>query len=113
MSGVQFVQQIDMNGLSITELAPGVAGTDAVNVNQLATASPQGFAADIGDGVATSFTVTHLLSTFDVIVQVYEIATGATVHPTINRVAEDDVQLIFGVAPTSAQYRLLVIPVPA
>ena len=113
MSGVQFVQQIDMNSLKITELAPGVAGTDAVNVNQLTASAPQGFASDIGNGVATSFTVSHNFSTFDVLVQVYEIATGATVHPTINRVAEDDVQLVFGVAPTAAQYRLLVVPVPA
>ena len=112
MSGVQFVQQIDMNSLKITELAPGVAGTDAVNVSQLGSAAPQGHAEDIGDGVATTFTVTHVLSTFDVLVQVYEIATGATIHPTINRIAEDDVQLVFGLAPTPSQYRVLVIPVP-
>jgi hypothetical protein len=113
MSGVQFVQQIDMNNLKITELAPGVAGTDAVNVNQLTASSPQGFAANVGDGVATTFLISHNFSTFDVLVQVYEIATGATVHPTIERAAEDDVRLTFGVAPTASQYRLLVIPVPA
>jgi hypothetical protein len=112
MSGVQFVQQLDLNSNKITELAPGTAGTDAVNVNQLTATAPQGFAADIGNGTATSYTVSHGFSTFDVIVQVFENATGAEVLAQVTRSAEDDVNIVFGTAPTSNQYRVLVVPVP-
>lgn len=112
MSGVQFVQQLDLNGNKITEVGTGVAGTDAVNVNQLTAVAPQGFAADLGNGVLTSFTVTHSFSTFDVIVQVYENSTGAEVLAQVTRSAEDDVTIVFGTAPTTNQYRVLVVPVP-
>jgi hypothetical protein len=112
MPGVQFTNQIDMNGFKVTEVAPGVSGTDAVNVTQLGAVSPQGFAQDIGDGVATSFTVSHNFSTFDVIVQVYEVSTGTQIYTDVQRSAADDVTVGFGAAPTSGQYRVLVIPVP-
>jgi len=35
MPGIQFNAQADMNGFKVTELGPGTAGTDAVNLNQL------------------------------------------------------------------------------
>lgn len=113
MTGVQFGQQIDMNGFKITELQAGVSSTDAVNVSQLASLAPQGFAADIGNGVSTTITVTHGLSTFDVIVQVYKNSTFETVYADVVRSAEDDVQITFGAAPASNEYRVLVLPVPA
>lgn len=113
MSGVQFGQQIDMNGFKITELAAGVAATDAVNVSQLSGLAPQGFAADIGNGVATTITVSHNLSTFDVMVQVYKNSTFETVYADVVRSAEDDVQITFGTAPATGEYRVLVLPVPA
>ncbi len=113
MPGVQFVNQLDLNGNKITELAAGTASTDGVNVSQLAALAPQGFAADIGNGVATTLTVSHSLSTFDVIVQVYKNSTFETVYADVVRSAEDDVQITFGVAPTTNEYRVLVLPVPA
>jgi hypothetical protein len=112
MSGVQFTNQIDMNGFKVTELGPGVSGTDAVNLNQLNATAPQGFAQDIGNGVATSFTVSHGFSTFDVIVQVYQISDGAEIYADVKRNAEDDVTIVFGSAPSAGQYRVLIIPVP-
>ena len=112
MPGVQFNNQIDMNGFKVTELAPGTAGTDAVNVDQLATASPQGFAQTIGDGVATSFTVTHNLATTDVITSVYEISSGNYVSTDMRVDSANTVVVAFGAAPTLNQYRVLVIPVP-
>lgn len=112
MAGVQFSNQIDMNGFKVTEMGPGTAGTDAVNVNQLTASAPQGFAQDIGNGSATSFTVSHGFSTFDVLVQVIENSSGSSVFPSITRSAEDDVSIVFGSAPTLNQYRVLIIPVP-
>ncbi|HEX6518274.1 MAG TPA: hypothetical protein VF049_22125 [Nocardioidaceae bacterium] len=112
MPGVQFFQQIDMNGLPITEVAPGVAPTDAVNVSQLNAASPQGFAQDVGDGVALTYNVVHNFGTLDVMVQVFEKATNHNVLVDAHRVDANTVQVGFGLAPALNSYRVLVIPVP-
>lgn len=112
MPGVQFTNQIDMNGFRVTEMAPGVAGTDAVNVSQLAAAAPQGYAETVGDGVLTAFTVTHNLGTADVITAVYELATGNYVFTDSRVASANTVEVAFGAAPTVGQYRVLVLPVP-
>lgn len=112
MPGVQFTNQIDMNGFAVTELAPGVAGTDGVNVNQLTANAPQGFGQTIGNGVLTSFTVTHNFGTLDVITAVVEVATGAYVYTTAAVASVNAVQVDFGTAPSTNQYRVLVVPVP-
>lgn len=112
MPGVQFGQQIDMNSFKITELAPGVAGTDAVNVNQLTASSPQGFAQDIGDGVALTYTVTHNFGTLDVIIDVFEKATNHSVFADISRSNVNDAVIAFGAAIPLNSHRVLIIPVP-
>jgi len=112
MPGVQFGQQIDMNNNKITELAPGTAGTDAVNVNQLTAGGPQGFSATIGDGIASVFNVTHSLNTTDVMVQVYDVANGDYWITEVSTSGVNDVAVTFGFVPTVGQFRVQVIPVP-
>lgn len=65
-------------------------------------------AATIGDGTATTLTVTHNLNTLDVQVVVREVSTGAQV--LVDNVANgvNTVQLTFGTAPTTGQYRVTV-----
>lgn len=111
MSGVQFGQQIDMNGFKITELAPGVAGTDAVNVSQLTASTYAGFATSVGDGVATFFDVVHNLGTLDVVVGVYEVATNHDVMTDVNRVDVNTVRVTFGSVITTNSHRVVVLPV--
>lgn len=113
MPGVQFGQQIDMNGLKITELAPGVAGTDAVNVSQL-NAFADGFSVLVGDGVAVTYTVTHnfaLANKDDFIARVSEVATGAEYNVEVTSVNANSFTVTFGVAPASNAYRVSTIPV--
>ena len=68
-----------------------------------------GYAATIGDGTTTSFTITHNLNTKDVIVQVIDIATGKdilvdTTRPTVNTVVVN-----FGsLAPSLNSFRVLI-----
>lgn len=112
MPGVQFTNQVDMNGFKVTELGPGTSGTDAVNVNQLTASGPQGHAQTIGDGTNTTFTVTHNLNTFDVITAVYEVATGTYVFTDARIATVNTVEVAFGSAPATNQYRVLVLPVP-
>jgi hypothetical protein len=68
------------------------------------------YAADIGDGTATSVTVSHGLASSDVQVYVYEKASPyGQVFPDVAHTSSSVVTLSFAVAPTSAQYRVVVI----
>jgi hypothetical protein len=58
---------------------------------------------------ATSTVVTHNLGTLDVIVQVYEVSTGAQVIADIGLTSINSVTVTFAVAATAGQYRIVVI----
>lgn len=65
--------------------------------------------ATIGDGIATTITVTHNLNTQAVDVIVKEVATNAGVLADWVANGVNTVQITFGVAPTSGQYQVTVI----
>lgn len=66
------------------------------------------FATDIGDGVSTTLTVTHNLGTLDVLVEVFEKATGDTVGTTVRRVNANTVQIITGAPLALNSHRVVV-----
>ena len=101
------------SGLNVTsDLAVGAGNGITVLTNTVAIDSAvvvSKYAASVGDGAATSYTVTHNLNTRDVIVTVYdnsspyaEVITDVA-HTTVNTVT-----IAFSVAPTSNQYRVVV-----
>lgn len=65
-------------------------------------------AATIGDGTSTTLTVTHNLNTLDVLVVVRLVSTGEQV--LVDNVANgmNTVQITFGTAPSTGQYRVTV-----
>ena len=66
----------------------------------------------IGDGSATSYTVTHNLGVSnDVHVSVRDVGTNYYVYPDILYVNTNSIQVIFVSAPTTNQYRVTVIGV--
>ena len=65
--------------------------------------------AAIGDGTSTTLTVTHNLNTQDISVSVYDTATRTGVLCDWVANGVNTVQLTFGTAPTSGQYRVLVV----
>ena len=65
--------------------------------------------ATIGDGSATTITITHNLNTQDVSVSVKEVATNAGVLVDWVANGVNTVQLTFGTAPSAGQYRATVI----
>lgn len=68
------------------------------------------FAADVGDGAATTYTVTHNLGTRDVIVQVRKAAsTYDYVVCDVKAATTSTVTLTFATAPASNEYRVVVI----
>lgn len=67
------------------------------------------FSQDIGDGSATSYTVTHNLNTRDVRVEVFRNSGNYdTVLAEVRRTSVNAVQVVFSVAPTSNQFRVVV-----
>jgi len=69
-----------------------------------------GYSEDVGDGVATSIVVTHNLGTRDVLIEVYRnSAPYETIAPTAaQRTNETQATVVFGVAPTTDQYRVVI-----
>jgi len=67
------------------------------------------YAASVGDGTATSYTVSHNLGTKDVTVAVYDnSAPYAEVICDVQHTSTTAITLLFSVAPTSNQYRVVV-----
>lgn len=66
-------------------------------------------AATVGDGTATTITVTHNLNTKDVSVSVREVSTDAGVLCDWVANGVNTVQLTFSTAPTVGQYRVFVV----
>lgn len=101
------------SGLNLTtDLAVGAGNGISVLTNTVAidsTVVVSKFAANVGDGSATSYTITHNLNTRDVIVSVYE-ASGsyAEVVCDVAHATANTVTLAFSVAPTSNQYRVVI-----
>lgn len=99
---------VDANGLGINA---GTGFTFAANA--LAFASGYGVrkhSASVGNGSATSITVSHNFGTQDVAVHVYDNASPyAQVEADIEHTNSNDVTIKFAEAPTSNQYRVVVI----
>jgi phage-related tail fiber protein len=87
------------NGIS---LSSGVISVDPTVTARKASAT-------IGDGTATTITFTHNLNTQDVHVSVKEVSTNAGVITDFVANGVNTVQLTFGTAPTTGQYRVTVI----
>jgi hypothetical protein len=69
------------------------------------------FAASIGDGTNTSYTVTHNFNSKDVIVQLYDNSTFDTVYADVVRDTVNTVVVTFTVAPTTNDIRVLITKV--
>ena len=67
------------------------------------------YAVTVGDGSATSITVTHNLNNQDVVTQVRELATNKLVEVDVTNNGVNTVVIDFAVAPASNTYRVVVI----
>jgi hypothetical protein len=99
---------VDANGLGINA---GTGFTFAANA--LAFASGYGVrkhSQNVGNDAATSITVSHNFGTQDVVVHVYDNASPyAQVEADIEHTNSNDVTIKFAAAPTSNQYRVVVV----
>ena len=88
-------------GLGIVANANDVAIDTAVVVRK--------YAVDLGDGTATSYTITHNLGTRDVTVALYEVASPyAEVVADVEHATTNTITVKFTLAPTTDQFRVVV-----
>jgi len=94
-----------------TEVISVAGRTGAVTLTRADVSGAAGkYAVDVGDGSSTSIAVNHALGTKDVTVLLYtKASTYDVVYPDIQITDTNNVTLIFATAPTSAQYRCVVI----
>lgn len=98
---------------------PNFAATMATSLGALdtrldaveATGGPvKMYAADIGNGSSTAITVTHGLGTKDVIVQIYEKSNDTEWDsPDVVHTSTSQVTLTFATAPTTDQFRVVIM----
>ena len=90
----------------------GISGYDsadfAVNANGWVQLATKQYVTSIGNGSATSYTVTHNLNSKDVIVQLYDVSSFDTVIADVIRTSVDVVTVDFSTAPTTNDIRVLV-----
>lgn len=100
-------------GLVLTsyDFAVGAGTGITVNANDVAIDTAvvvRKYAANIGNGSATSIAVTHSLGTRDITVSVHNASTYEEVECDVVKTDANTVTLDFAVAPTSNQYRVVV-----
>jgi hypothetical protein len=112
MSGVQFGQQVDMNGNKITEGGAATNPTDFVILSQLDSFG--GFTTTVGDGVASTFNINHALALADknaFLIRVGEVSSGAEYNVENVGVDLNNLTVTFGFAPTAGQFFVAILPV--
>ena len=101
----QFSGQLDKTNTVLASVKTDVS--DRLNITPVVSS----FA--IGNGADTSFTCEHALGTMDVIVQVYDANTGATVETAAIRVDDQNVSIEFAVAPATDGYKVVTMGIKA
>ena len=96
----------------INSIASADGSVTVVNVNGDVDLSVNNaeysYASTIGNGVATSYTVTHNLNSLDVEVSLYDFITKETVISDVTRNAVNTVVVSFTTAPATGSIRVLV-----
>ena len=102
--------EITSNGLGINNGAGLTFSAGALTLDTSTGYGVRKFAASIGDASATSYNVTHNFGTKDVTVHVYDNSSPyAQVEADIEHASTNYVTVKFAVAPTSDQYRVVIV----
>ena len=104
---------VELDTATVTGTLPvakgGTGGTTAATARAGINAAGK-YSVAIGDGAATTYTVTHSLNSRDVIVTVYKnSADYEVVYADVKHATADTVTIDFATAPTSNQYKVVVL----
>lgn len=78
-------------------------------VDGLRLEKPNKYAANIGNGSDTEFTITHNFGTKDVVVGIEEVATGEMVFADVIKTSANAIKVMFAQPPSTNQYRVTII----
>ena len=95
-------QAIDITASQVSDFCTAVSTCIAAN---------EQYVVSIGDGTATSYSVSHGLNTKDVIVQLYDVSSGDTVYADVVRTSAAVVTITFTSAPSTNDIRVLITKV--
>lgn len=90
-------------------IAYGGTGATTAAVARLSLGAVGKVFQDIGDGTATTITVTHNFGTLDVLTTVYLKSTGEIVYCNVVNATTNTVTLSFATAPATNSYRAVVV----
>lgn len=94
--------------LDIADTNPGLVIRDGGAAVDFTTVARR-MAANVGNGSLTTIDITHGFGHKDVQVEVVDASTGETVYPDVTRPDNNTARLVFAVAPTTNQYRCIVV----
>lgn len=100
--------------LMLATPAEAIAGTNntkaitSLTLKAVLDATVGGYAANIGDGSTTTFTVSHTLNTQDVLIQVQRVSDRKYVETETSAPTASSVTVSFNVAPANASYRVII-----
>jgi hypothetical protein len=95
-----------------TEIDAGTDGTRAVSPLRLAGSkfAARKFAANFGDGAATSYAITHNLNTLDVWVEIYRNSGNRdTVLAEVQRTSVNQITIVTDTAPAANAFRVVIV----
>ena len=95
-------------GSAIVLTADDIDYTSGVSIKDRLDKIKNDYVANIGDGTATSYTITHNLGTKDVMCEIYEVSSGETVYTDIARTTVNAVIVTFATAPATNQFRIII-----
>ena len=101
---------VDANGLGINAGSGLTFSLGVLTLDNSAGYGVSKFSTDIGDGVSTSYTVTHNRATRDVTIQIFENGSPyAQVEADVKHTTTNTATIEFAAPPSSNQYRVVVI----
>ncbi len=106
--GAEAATDTNAGVVELATTAEALAGSDNTKAVTPAGLAARSFVGTVGDGAATSITVTHNLNTRNVMVQLYDAATYDTVITDVVRTNNTTVTLTFATAPTSNAIKVLI-----
>lgn len=100
---------INISGTTISAVAGSGITVDGSGINIDTSVVVRKYAASVGDGSSTSYTVTHNLGTRDITVTVYDNTSPyAEVVCDVQHTSTTAATILFSTAPTSNQYRVVI-----
>lgn len=97
------------NGSIIPLLYGGTGASTAAGARSNLGATGK-YAINVGDGSSTAITITHGLNSLDVVMTLKEVASPYNAVMTDWQIVDaNNIKLLFATAPTTAQYRVVVI----